>query len=82
MWANYSSIEDVDATMETSLRLSSLLGTASNAPPEEVRAAKDVALKGFHFNESTAAGVYRGRLANFYWYARLSSSLCTDWVLY
>lgn len=76
MWANYSSIQEVDATMETSLRLSSLLGTASTSPPEEMKAAKDVALKGFFFNESTAAGVYRGRLANFYWCACLLPSLC------
>lgn len=79
MWANYTSIENVDERMETALRLSSLIG-GNNQPPDEMIRAKKVALKGFQFNESTAAGVYRGRLANFYWYAVLKSATCVDFA--
>ena len=69
MWANYTSSENVDERMEAALRLSSLLGSNSQAPQEEMIQAKNVALKGFQFNDSTAAGGYRGRLANVYWCA-------------
>ena len=76
MWANYTFIEHVEERMEAALRLSSLLGSNSEAPQAEMIQAKNVALKGFQFNDSTAAGGYRGRLANVYWYV---AEVCCMW---
>jgi hypothetical protein len=81
MWANHTSMASVDEQMRLVLRLNSLLGSPTSAPPEELKTAKAVALKGFRFTEDTNAGLYRGRLANIYWCAPLTPATAAACLL-
>ena len=65
MWGHFASQNELTERMDNFLASNS-----SNIPQgqseQQLEAAKNVALKGFQFNNETKAGVYRGRFHSIY----------------
>lgn len=61
MWYDFDNITEVEAEINQTLI------AAGEFPPTVAQVnARKVTLEGFQLNETTAAGIYRGRLSNLY----------------